>query len=82
MVKKYRKKDEYFDIPFESKTQEEIMKSQEERERLDDLRGITFLFINGGLESKITQEKITEYTKKFGSIPEELQELLDARPVE
>ena len=73
---------EYFDISFESKTQEEIMKTQKEHERLDDLRGITFLVINGGLESKITQEKITEYTKKFGSIPEELQELLYTRPLE
>ena len=72
---------EYFDDSFEPETDEEIRRMWDERGRLNDLRGITFLVINNGLESEISQEKIVQYNEKFGDIPEELQELLDAKPL-
>ena len=72
----------YFGDSFEPETDEEIRKAWEERGRLSDLRGMVSLIINNGLESSITQEKITEYNEKYGELPNELQVLIEQRPVD
>ncbi len=73
---------EYFDDSFELETDEEIRIMWDERSRLGNLMAIPSLVINYGLESEITQKKIMEYNEKFGEIPKELQDLVDARPME
>jgi len=71
------KKLEFFDASIESETHEEVRKMWDERERLSSLRHITFLIVNSGLESDITQKTIKEYKEKFGSLPDELLELIE-----
>jgi len=70
---------EFFETSVESKSQEEYGKMLDEHERLDSLRHITSLIVNGSLESEITQNKIREYDEKFGSLPDELLELIEKR---
>ena len=68
---------ELFDTSFEPKNHDEMRQMGDERERLDSLRGITFLIVNTGLDSKTTQDKIQEYNEKFDSLPDELLELIE-----
>ncbi len=66
-----------FDTSFEPKNHDVMRQMGDEHERLDSLRGITFLIVNNGLDSKITQDKIQEYNEKFDSLPGDLLELID-----
>ena len=68
---------EIFHESFEPKNHDELRQMGDERERLDSLRGITFLIVNNGLDSKTTQDKIQEYNEKFDSLPDELLELIE-----
>jgi len=68
-----------FEMIVEPDNQEEFRKMLDESERLDYLRYITSLIVNGGLESEVTQTKIKEYNEKFGSLPDELLELIEQR---
>ena len=70
---------EFFETSVESENHEEIREMWDERERLDSLRGITFLIVNDGLESETTKKKIKEYNGKFDSLPDELLELIEQR---
>ena len=68
---------EFFGDSLESDNPENIQKDWVERERLDSLRHLTFLIVNNGLESDITQETIKEYNKKFGKLPDKLLKLIE-----
>jgi len=70
---------ELFDMESKSDNPEEIRINWDEHERLDSLRHITFLIVNNGLESDMTQKKIKEYKEKFGSLPDELLEIIEQR---
>lgn len=70
---------ELFDMESKSDNTGKIRINWDEHERLDSLRHITFLIINSGLESDITQKTIKEYKEKFGSLPDELLELIEKR---
>ena len=65
-----------FDTSFEPKNHDEMRQMGDEHERLDSVRGITFLIVNDGLNSETTQDKIQEYNEKFDSLPDELLELI------
>ena len=66
-----------FDTPFEPNNIDEARQIGDEHERLDSLRGITFLIINYGLESTTTQDKIKEYNEKFDNLPDEFLKLIE-----
>ena len=70
---------ELFDMSDEPGNHEEVRNMLDEHERLDSLRHITSLIVNGGLESKIAQMEIKEYNEKFGSLPDEFLELIGQR---
>lgn len=70
---------EQFEMIVEPDNHEEFRKMLDEHERLDSLRYITSLIVNDSLESEITQNKIREYNEKFGSLPDELLELIEQR---
>jgi len=70
---------ELFDMESKSDNPGEIRIDWDEHERLDSLRHITFLIVNNGLESEMAQKTIKEHNKKFGSLPDELLELIEQR---
>ena len=77
--KKVQEKRLVFFESLESDNPENIQKDWVERERLDTLRHITFLIVNSGLESDITQKTIKGYNEKFGNLPDELLEIIEKR---
>jgi len=68
-----------FEMSAKPGNHEEIRNMLDEHERLDSLRYITSLIVNGGLESNITQKEIEKYNKKFGSLLDDLLELIENR---
>ena len=70
---------ELFDMESKSDNPEKIRINWDEHERLDSLRHITFLIVNNGLESEMTQKTIKEYNKKFGSLPDKLLDVIEQR---
>ena len=73
------KRFESIDAFFESDNPEDIQKDWDEDEKLDLLRGIAHRIVNDGIESEITEKRIKEYNEKFGSLPDELLELIGNR---
>ena len=50
-----------------------------ERHKLGELRNIVGNMVHGKFDEQSTQEKIIQYEKQYGSLPEELLELMDKR---
>ncbi len=74
------KKQEQPDVPVGIDNYEELQEIWwDERVRLDSLRAITILIVNDGLESEIVQKKIGEYNGRFGSLPDDLLELMEEK---
>ncbi len=71
---------EQSDVPVGTDNYEEFQEMWwDERVRLDSLRAITIHIVNDGLESEIVQKKIGEYSGRFGSLPDDLLELIEQR---
>ena len=71
---------EQSDVPIGTDNYEELQEIWwDERVRLDSLRAITILIVNDGLESEIVQKKIGEYNGRFGSLPDDLLELMEEK---
>ena len=61
------------------KNYESVMAFQSEMDRLGTLGNLIGALSGGDVDSQVTQERIQEYNEKFGSLPDELLELIEKK---